>query len=73
MKHMGIEYEIRARPGVDEWTWTIYPASSAAQSGETKGSKRLAEFAAKQAIERWLKRRRRSDDDYSAVADEPRP
>ncbi len=72
MKHKGIEYEIRARPGVNEWSWTIYPTPSVAQSGETRGSRRFAEFAAKQAIERWLKRHREGDDNSTTI-EHPRP
>jgi hypothetical protein len=56
MKYKGIEYEIRLRPGNEEWSWTIKPTTSTSHSGEARGSRQFAEFAARQAIERWLKR-----------------
>jgi len=56
MEYKGIEYEIRLRPGNEEWSWTIKPTASTSYSGETRGSRQFAEIAAKQAIERWLKR-----------------
>jgi hypothetical protein len=32
-------YAIRARPGQDEWTWTIYPNDGPAQSGQFSGTR----------------------------------
>jgi len=72
MKYKGIEYEIRARPGANEWSWTIFPAPSMSLSGETRGSKRLAEIAAEKAIERWLKRQQKNNGDTPAT-EQPRP
>ena len=62
MKHKGIEYEIRLRPGNEEWSWTIKPTTSTSHSGETRGSRQFAEFAARQAIERWLKRNQKKNE-----------
>jgi len=62
MKHKGIEYEIRLRPGNEEWSWTIKPTASTSYSGETRGSRRFAEIAARQAIERWLKRNQKKNE-----------
>jgi hypothetical protein len=62
MKHKGIEYEIRLRPGNEEWSWTIKPTASTSYSGETRGSRQFAEIAARQAIERWLKRNQKKNE-----------
>jgi len=62
MKYKGIEYEIRLRPGNEEWSWTIKPATSISYSGEARGSRQFAEFAARQAIERWLKRNQKKSE-----------
>jgi len=62
MKYKGIEYEIRLRPGNEEWSWTIKPATSTSYSGEARGSRQFAEFAARQAIERWLKRNQKKNE-----------
>jgi hypothetical protein len=58
MKYKGIEYEIRARPGKNEWSWVIRPTSTSSYSGETRGSRQFVEFAAQRAIDHWLKKNR---------------
>ena len=63
MKHKGIEFEIKIRPGNNEWSWTIKPALLAWHSGEVRGSRQFAETAAKLVIERWLRRNRGSRPD----------
>ena len=58
MKYKGIEYEIRERPGKNEWSWVISPTSTSSHSGETRGSRQFVEFAAQRAIEHWLRKNR---------------
>jgi hypothetical protein len=57
MEHRGIEFVVRARPGKNEWTWTIYPAGAVASEGNFKGARKRAVLAACAAIDKWLKRR----------------
>jgi hypothetical protein len=39
MEYRGMMYAVRARPGRDEWTWTIYPIDGPAQSGQFTGTR----------------------------------
>jgi hypothetical protein len=56
MEYREIQCTIRARPGRNEWSWTIYPKNAPALKGETKGTKQLAIAAACRAIDRWLEK-----------------
>jgi hypothetical protein len=56
MEYRDIQYTIRARPGQNEWSWSIYPENSPLIRGETKGTKQLAIAAAHRAIDRWLEK-----------------
>ena len=58
MEYRGIEFAIRARPGRDEWIWTIYPKDARDISCEFNGSRDEAIFVARQRIDRWLKEHR---------------
>jgi hypothetical protein len=57
MKYKEIEFAVRARPGRDEWTWTIYPKDARDISREFTGSRGMAISAARQRIDRWLAER----------------
>ena len=61
MEYRGIEFAIRARPGRDEWTWTIYPKGGRAISHEFAGLRDEAISAARQKIDRWLTEHRARD------------
>jgi hypothetical protein len=58
MKYRGVRYEIRARPGKNEWSWIICPAGEASQAGEIKGLRQRAAIACQVAIDRFLKKSR---------------
>jgi hypothetical protein len=68
MQHKGIDYMVRARPGRDEWTWTIYPPECFPRSGETRGRRDRAVEIAIQAIEVWLQRTRLQAKSTDALA-----
>jgi hypothetical protein len=55
MEYRGIEFAVRARPGRDEWTWTIYPKGSRAISHEFAGLRDEAISKACKRIDYWLK------------------
>ena len=50
MEHRGIEYAVRARPGRNRWTWTIYPDSKSIK-GNIEGNRLMAIAAACRAID----------------------
>ena len=56
MEYRGIEYTVRARPGRDQWQWTISPKDGRAVTGELTGPRDKAAKAARRAIVRWLER-----------------
>jgi len=56
MEHRGIEYTIHARPGRNEWSWTIYPKNAPVVKGDVSGIRELAIAAARRAIDRWLEK-----------------
>ena len=58
MKHKGIEYAVRARPGPHQWVWTILPKGATALLGQFVGTKERASADACRAIDRWLERQR---------------
>jgi hypothetical protein len=55
MDHQGIEYMIRARPGANEWTWTVYLPEGQTKQGNVTGVRARAERAAINAIDTWLR------------------
>jgi hypothetical protein len=59
MQYNSIAYTVRVRPGVDNWTWAIYPAGAPSNQGDTQGPRQLAERAAERAIDNWLEWRSR--------------
>ena len=54
MEHKGFQYIIRARPGQEEWTWTIYPTGGKPRDGQVTGMRGAAVIAAMRAIDSWL-------------------
>jgi hypothetical protein len=54
MEYSGVAFAVRAHPGRDEWTWTIYLKNARAISREFTGSRDDAVRAARQKIDRWL-------------------
>ena len=46
MQYKGIEYTIQARPGPDQWTWTVHLDGGRTKRGEVRGSRALAEQVA---------------------------
>jgi len=67
MQYKGIEYTIQARPGSDEWTWTIHLDGGRTKRGEIRGTRAVAEERAIRAITAWLRnsdaRNRRAESD----------
>ena len=57
MTYRGIEYNIRIRPGANEWMWTIYPPDAKPIEGSVKGARQRAVVAVHDAIDKWLKNR----------------
>ena len=55
MQYKGIEYTIQARPGPDQWTWTVHLDGGRTKRGEVRGSRALAEQRAIRAITEWLR------------------
>jgi hypothetical protein len=39
MEYRGVEYAVRARPGRDEWLWTIYPTGAPAFGRQLTGTR----------------------------------
>jgi hypothetical protein len=54
MKYKTIEYAVRARPGRDEWIWTIYPKNAPTVARPFTGTRGEALTAAQRSIDRWL-------------------
>ena len=63
MKYEGIEYDVRASLGRDEWTLLIYFPDKVTDSNATvikfTGSRDGANAAARRRINSWIKRQRR--------------
>ena len=57
MEYRDIEYAVRARPGRNRWTWTIYPDGKSVK-GNIEGNRLMAIAAACRAIDSWLERHR---------------
>jgi len=55
MEHRGIKYTILARPGRDEWTWTIYLDNGETKQGTYSGARSTAEKRVERAISDWLR------------------
>jgi len=62
MEHKGITYTVLARPGRDEWTWTVYLDDGEIKRGQITGRLR-AEERAQRAINDWLRARGRAKND----------
>jgi hypothetical protein len=56
MEYRGIDYAVRARPGRNEWLWTISPKQGCAITGQFTGTRDDATAAARRAISRLLER-----------------
>jgi hypothetical protein len=56
MEYRGIDYVVRARPGRNEWLWTISPKQGRAITGQFTGTRNEALAAARRAIARFLER-----------------
>jgi hypothetical protein len=63
MHYEGIEYAVRASPGLDQWTLLIYFTQKGHDETATvikfNGSREAAAGAARRRIDNWLKRQRR--------------
>ena len=55
MRYRGIEYMVTARPGPNQWTWTIHLPGGATKRGEITGPRANAEEKAIRAIAEWLR------------------
>jgi hypothetical protein len=62
MHYEGIEYVVRAGPGLDQWTLLIYFPQKGCDENATvikfAGSREAATGAARRRIDNWLKRQR---------------
>jgi hypothetical protein len=67
MEHKGIEYTVRARPGANQWLWTILPKDRAPIASAFEGSRRDATADACRAIDRWLERHARTIDEARTI------
>ena len=56
MEYRGIEYAVRARPGRNEWLWTISSKEGRAITGLFTSTRDKAVAAARRAIARLLER-----------------
>jgi hypothetical protein len=56
MEYRGIDYAVRARPGRDEWLWTISTKHGRVITGQFTGTRVEAIAAARRAIARLLER-----------------
>jgi hypothetical protein len=54
MQHKGIEYSVQARPGPNQWTWTIHLGDGRTRRGEMSGTRASAEERAIRAVNEWL-------------------
>jgi hypothetical protein len=61
MQYRTVEYAVRARPGRDEWIWTIYPKGAASIHRDYTGPRQEAVDAACRAIDRWLAEHRKKN------------
>jgi hypothetical protein len=55
MRHRGVEYTIKARPGPNQWTWTVHLPGGATKRGEIAGLRATAEEKAICVITEWLR------------------
>jgi hypothetical protein len=55
MQHKGIEYSVQARPGPNQWTWTIHLGGGRTRRGEMQGTRAMAEERAIRAVNEWCK------------------
>jgi hypothetical protein len=46
---------IRAKPGPNQWTWTVYLPDGKTKEGSMTGARSQAEVAATYAIDTWLR------------------
>jgi hypothetical protein len=74
MEYRGIRYEIRARPGKNEWAWTVYAGGKIAHTGEITGTRRRVELTCQLVIDRMLQKSRSADpeNDESDLRRSPR-
>jgi hypothetical protein len=54
MEYRGIMYAVRARPGLDQWTWTVYPNDGNARASQFIGTRQEAIAAVHRKIDLWL-------------------
>src|SRR5437762_12692362 len=57
MEYRSVAYSIRARPGLDEWTWTIF-RRDVMRTGEFSGSRSALVAVVENKIDNWLKNQR---------------
>lgn len=55
MEYNGVKFQIRARPGKNKWSWTVYLGVAKSKNGETSGPRQRAVIAARAAIDLWLR------------------
>jgi hypothetical protein len=67
MQHRSIEYAVRARPGRNEWLWTISPKQGSASTGQFTGTRDEAIAAARRAIVRLLERQTQAGQNTNSV------
>jgi hypothetical protein len=60
MEHKGVEYTVRARPGPNQWIWTILRKGKAPLTAQFVGTQHDAMADACRAIDRWLERQARA-------------
>jgi hypothetical protein len=58
MRHKGVEFTIRARPGRNQWTYTILPQGDAPIIAAFTGAREDAIARAHISIDRFLAKRR---------------
>jgi hypothetical protein len=71
MEHKGIQYALQHRPGLEQWTWTIYLNDGQTKRGEVRGTRTTAEERAKRAITEWLQSKARAERDPATCPKPP--